>query len=266
MLDTLNTNNLYGSPYHNLALDFAIASQANTPSSAQTITCKTPAAQPLKYFSVVGAMFSGDMQMYDKDLNTVIDTLVTLKESGIPIDAKPEFRFYNLLAPINADFLDEAFLQPQPSDVVILSYIFGKKSQNAVITDGFSKEQIFEPYNDFRYMYNDYRFRIGKLNREVTISERQLHSDTIWSDACKNVGAKIVVTRANDNQEDTVNTAHFERASDFKPVIHNTSANISSRYRLGNLGFSVSELAIQDLASIAHDANDLGRQLKYQAR
>lgn len=250
-----------GKAYHNLSLDFALAAESGLHQSRIITPTLRPA--PLKYFSVVGAMFTSTFEMYDKDRSTILDTLETLQEAGLPIDAQPEFRFYNLLAPIHADFLGEVFSgAPVPcTDVMIASYLFGKSSPDITIDKGFSQEQINETYDNFRYMYSDHHFRRGNYNREVSISSFQADSECAWAHGCEQAGVKVVVTRANDNSIDTVNTEHLARTDYFKTLVSNAENFPAKRYYMGKLGFSLSPDAIREYAPTANSNHILGERL-----
>lgn len=255
-----------GKAYHNLSLDFALAAESGLHESR--IITPAPRPAPLKYFSIVGAMFTSAFEMYDKDRNTILDTLEALQEAGLPIDDQPEFRFYNLLAPIHADFLREVFSGgPVPrTDVMIANYLFGKSSHEITIDKGFSQEQINETYDNFRYMYSDHHFRRGNYNREVSISTFQADSESAWAHGCEQAGVKVVVTRANDDAIDTVNTEHLARRDYFKTLISNAENFPAKRYYMGKLGFSLSPGAIRDYAPIVNPNHLLGERLIKLAR
>lgn len=249
-------------PYHDMRLDFEILAASGLFNKTST---GHVSVKPLQHFSVVGAMFTDQFKLLETDRNTITATLQELDGAGIPIAPLPEFHFYNLLAPVNSDFLVNAIVAPEcaQTDVVIASYIWGGQSEDLIIERmPYAQQSI--AYNSFDQMYRD--FQIYRNNREVSISRAQAFYKDAWSQACESAGARVVMTRGDDNSLDTVNTEHLLRGKFYQAAIGNGERHKSRHYFSGSLGFALSPDAISDYAPVANPGHLLGERIVKLAR
>ncbi|MCK6418388.1 MAG: hypothetical protein L6Q57_05555 [Alphaproteobacteria bacterium] len=146
--------------------------------------------------AIVGGIINSKGLLCTRDLSRIGDTLCILNDMGLPIHPKLRIWIYNLLRPLNSDFLKAASAdyRPQPHgpeqiDVVISAFIYNGNGAQS------------------------------KSNYRITsdLQEQQSQSGGIWGRAAQNLGAKFIFTFGQVVLE--IHTGHFSHGGAYKTLI-----------------------------------------------
>ncbi|PZO88738.1 MAG: hypothetical protein DI626_01095 [Micavibrio aeruginosavorus] len=216
-------------------------------------------AAPIKSVSVVGAVFDRNYNLYSGDIETINRSLKILENANIPLDKKADFHFYNLLAPVNSDFLRAALIDriAPASDALIVCGVYGRFHPEIVL-ESMPYYQRDIPYDAVDYMYSDVRHGLAH-NREVGVSLLQADPFS-WASAANAIGAKIVFTRGGS--QDEIGTGNFLKNGFYRAAIDTDEKHEMIYCAVsGSLGIAVHEKAVAELQKNALPGNLLGQRI-----
>lgn len=203
----------------------------------------------IKTVAVVGALFDKDYNMFREDWRTVQKSLQLLRDAQISMTNNIKFLFYNLLAPIQSDFMAAAILDncaPQ-ADAVITCYLYGTRYGR--ITTSMLHPHQMKPYEDFSEIYTDCLSPRYSYNREISISHLQ-QEPGFWPRAADLVDAKFVITYGGKSDE--LNTDDFLMDDFYQAAIHTDEKGLPMHTEFGILVSNAHLAKIQTEANAAH--------------
>ncbi len=213
----------------------------------------------IRAISVIGALFDKNYNMYGGDVETILRSVMLLEDSNISLSQNTDFHFYNLLAPINSDFLRAAILDKNApaSDAVIVCGAYGRFHPEIVL-DNMPYYQRDIPYDTVEYIYNDIKLGLA-YNREVGISRLQA-DPCAWPEAADAIGAKIVITRGGS--QDEISTKTFLQSEFYRAAIGTDEKHEMVYCTVsGSLGVAIHENAVAELQERAKPNNLLGQRI-----
>lgn len=215
----------------------------------------------IRSLSIIGAIFDKDYNMYAGDLETIRRSIKILEDSNITLSPNADFHFYNLLAPINSDFLQAALIENSApsSDAMIVCGVYGRFHPE-IILNHMPYYQRDIPYDgvDYIYIYSDVRNGLAH-NREIGVSLLQADPFS-WANAADAIGAKIVITRGGS--QDEISTKNFLKSTFYRAAIDTDEKHEMVYCAVsGSLGVTVHQNAVAELQEKIVPNNLLGQRI-----
>lgn len=135
---------------------------------------------------------------YD-DLSMVSKTLISFSEAGIPVHRHVRLNVYNLLPPVQSDFLQNALsgvvknIKPIETDVVILNQV----PYYGYTPDCYRDYFVHEGFSELSYA----QFLAPHGNGKLVSVSRFHREEGIWPTAAFNMKAKFIVTHGGTHDE-----------------------------------------------------------------
>jgi hypothetical protein len=133
-------------------------------------------------------------------------TLSQFSQAGIPTSNDVTFDIYNLLPPVQSDFLNHADMFADISetsigvDLVSINYVHANGS--------IPGDRFYNTHRGFEVLSHSTFCDTIDASDRLTSASRLSRSDNIWPSATFNTGASFVATHGG--AQDEVNTTHFE--------------------------------------------------------
>jgi hypothetical protein len=189
----------------------------------------------LRDVSIVGAVVANNHAIMCEDVSTVVSALETLNHARIPLHWQSRFYFYNLLPPVESDFLKRNYTPLLPADKNPLSSdVLITCGLNASLPNSWNlyermpayRQVGFESVDGYLYGDNDV-FHDTHINRLTAVS--RLQSPGMWMECAENIDAKFIFTRGGPDDEISTNTF---RDGPWKTLIA-TEEDFSKQYGMG---------------------------------
>lgn len=252
MTQTLNKIKLY--PY--------IKTSSHPPVQGSSVGYKSgkPCPPPpfIKTVAIVGAVFVTRSELRFNDFATLQESVAILKGAGFAFAPETKYHFYNLLPPLNNDFLQAALDKP------------AQNKADAVIVCGVPSHGItYDTPNKYFPRPHAYAFRGSERPPENLISP--LHEiEGVWAIAADAIGAKIIITRGPKHPR-AIESADFNFSpyyyeviptytpdpADPRPLLGSSATGLMA----GHLGILVHEKALDGLRYQANVNTPLGREI-----
>tara|TARA_B100000780_G_scaffold274724_1_gene240170 strand:+ start:5431 stop:6213 length:783 start_codon:yes stop_codon:yes gene_type:complete len=190
--------------------------------------------------------------IYCQDQAMLRKTFDTLSKAGIPLNPEAKFHVYNILPPVQSDFLSAATHHqdvPFPkNDLAVIMYLpkHGLMPHDRFynIGAGFKDYSSDELYGDITW------------SRYVSVS-RMHHEYNIWADASKNTSARIVITHGGTDDE--ITTEQFKDHTDFKTLVDShINQKEKGQYARNNMGVMIQPQMLECHAANLNSHNEIG--------
>lgn len=192
--------------------------------------------------------------IYREDAAMLRRSFNALSKANIAIHPEARFQVYNILPPIQSDFLlaalDEDTHYPK-NDISILMFL--PKYGTTPMDRFYNGNTGFRSY-DTDELYGNQSWA------QYTSASRLHHEHHIWAEATKNLGSKLALIFGGISDE--VTTQHFEGHESFTTLIdseeNQRKHGIDGRH---NMGVIMRKDAMQEIAGYADPKSELGTAL-----
>jgi hypothetical protein len=188
----------------------------------------------------------------------VHQALCSFSAAGIPTSPNVEFDIYNLLPPIQSDFLRAADpLEPiefPNVDLVIINYVPAEDIGYTPLQKQHDTSDGFENLDHLNLSKECHNRRYRSVSRLNNMND-------IWAQACLNIGAKFVVTY-NDFAHDEINTLHLGFHEQMKLIVSSQAEHSAAGHYIGVVA---NARTLSDYEAHARENSLIGAGIKRQA-
>lgn len=249
-------------PFQNVLLDYVLAQHI----AEMDNIVLSDATNAMKSIALVGMLLPDDEytqsgmvlpdRLWSDDIAMLKRSVRVLSDAGIPVHTEPEFSIYNLLPPVQSDFLMSAHPVPEmradfpDADLVVVAYI---PRMGAGPFDRF-----YNTKSGFKDLKAKDMCEIEGADKLISVSRLHRERD-IWAEASFSLGAKFIVTHGGT--QDEITTVDMEDHKN-SVILACSRANEQKKiYSHQNTGVIANRNIVAEYAADANPENEIGAAL-----